>query len=220
MKRKSFILCSARYATKFVTALCLSACIFTYANAKDLNSFFNENETIYIGVQPIEGALPEVDWIFVKNEDQQWTLVDNQQYYGADSGPARSDTVSLNVTENTLTAYPDSDILGYTLFQPFDVYSEEFENNWGSLVASQLQKATEQGLMPSGDFFEVISRFEQIEITPEDNELFNSDITYQEVLLIPESLYTNIDGGWQGPTEIEKGTVTNQTSSKNIVESY
>lgn len=217
MKGKSLTSCLTQYVARLTTILFLTTCISSLAYAKDLSSLFNDNDTIYVGVQPIEGALPEVSWIFVKNENQQWTLVQNQQFYGASSGPARSDTVGLTISGNLLSATPIANNLDSSSFQQFDIYSEEFESNWGSLTATQLQKANEQGLL-SGDFFEVNYVLEQIKITSEGEELFGSNVTYQEILLIPESLYTNIDGGWQGPTEIEKGTVTSQTSSKNIVE--
>ncbi|MBJ2128704.1 VCBS repeat-containing protein [Alteromonas sp. IB21] len=217
MKGKSLMSCLAQFVARLTTILFLTTCTSSLAYSEDLNSLFDENDTVYVGIQPIEGALPEVRWIFVKNENQQWTLVQNQQFYGASSGPARSDIISLTISGDKLTATPNANNLDSSSFQQFDIYSQEFESNWGSLVASQLQKASEQGLL-SGPFFEVNYVFEQIEITSEGDELFESNVTYQEILLIPEGIYTNLEGGWQGPTEIEKSTVTDQTSSKNIVE--
>lgn len=78
---------SLQVIAKLFTALLICLSASTFADAKNLNTLFNENDSIYIGVKPIEGTLPEVSWIFVKNEDLQWTLVKNKVYYGVDQGP-------------------------------------------------------------------------------------------------------------------------------------
>lgn len=213
MPRQLFLTSLSKLKSSFILLFLL---VSINATGQTFEELINDNDNFYIAVEPIEGALAEPAWVLNKDENNVWNLVDNTPVYGNSTSSPASD-VSISTTSQSIIVTPLSDGLSSLTGQSTDVFSEEFVRNWGTNVAEQLQAANTQGLYTS--YMEVKREFESVEVkgTLEDNI---TDTTYQDFLIIPTNIVNNLEGGWQGPTEVEKTSKTVFSSSNFIVKPF
>jgi hypothetical protein len=124
----------------------------------------------------------------------------------------------FSITSDSDTATITTDAFDSVSYIYIDVFSEDARNDWGDSVIDQLEQAYLQGLVDQYQQYESRTGIEAIEFS-NYNENDGSVIlqsTSFNTLLIPENVIENIEGGWEGPTEIIE-TSTGEPIESNLV---
>ncbi|AFV87036.1 hypothetical protein [Alteromonas mediterranea] len=137
------------------------------------------------------------------------------QGYAINTTSSGSFTITSDADTTTITT-DAFDSLSYIFV---DVFSEEARNGWGDSVIDQLEQAYLQGLVDQYQQYDSRTGIEAIEISNynEDDGSVNLQTTRFNTLIIPENVVENIEGGWEGPTEIIVASTSEPTESNLVV---
>ena len=132
--------------------------------------------------------------------------------------PVITSSGSFSITSDTDTATITTDAFDSLSNTFIDVFSEEARNYWGDSVIDQLEQAYQQGLVDQYQQYENRTGIEAIDLSNynENDGSITLKSTRFNTLIIPESVVQNIDGGWEGPTEITV-TSTGDPIESNLV---
>jgi hypothetical protein len=192
-------------AAAFTVAMSLSSSLV----AGQLENTLKGSEHVLLGKdRTIIGLGGYSRFVLTNDEDGQSYLS-----YGFDNNVAPIAPVAISDQNGTVVLSPEG--LGNSGYISIYTYDADQRALWGDEVMDQLAQAVEQGLIFEGHSFEVINGVKSLELYDysEEESLAQLKITNFQRLVIPQYILDNLQGGWQGPDQIEALTENDPVES-------
>ena len=168
--------------------------------ANSLQDVLTNSEQVIVGkIETVDGFGGVANYIITK----PGLISEGGPYFLSKSGSFTLNSEGESVTITT-DAF-DSQSVTY-----INVFSETDREFWGESALDQLEKAYHQGLISESQSYDRITGTEAIVISNYDESEGTATLTRTvfNTLIIPQNVIDNIEGGWQGPSQIKVNFTT------------